>query len=170
MHTSGRGDDALRRHRVSLPGHSYFITICTDQRIDGLNDPAIATVIHKEILAIKADGHWTSRSYVIMPDHLHLFVRISESLPLSRCIARLKSKTKRALQEGGLSWQGNFYEHRLRPDDSIEPVLRYLLLNPYQDNLVPSGETYRWFWLGAEDTEWFKLTTDQGIPFPDWLR
>ena len=103
-----------------------------------------------------------------MPDHLHLFIRLSDSLSLSRCIARFKTKTNPILQ--GIGWQANFYEHRLRPDDSSEDVLRYIFLNPYRGNLVSPGKTYPWFWLGKEEASWFTSLTGDGLPFPEWLR
>jgi len=103
-----------------------------------------------------------------MPDHLHLFIRLSGGLPLSRCIARFKTKTNPALR--GVGWQANFHEHRLRPDDSVESVLRYIFLNPYRENLVPKEEAYPWFWLGREEASWFTALTGDGLPFPEWLR
>ncbi len=36
----------------------------------------------------------------------------------------------------GLAWLGNFYEHRLRPDELIATVLQYLHLNPYHARFV----------------------------------
>jgi REP element-mobilizing transposase RayT len=104
-----------------------------------------------------------------MPNHLHLFVRLSGQLLLSRCVARAKAKTKSSLEAEGLSWQTNFYEHRLRPDDSAADVIRYLFLNPFRAGITPQGQRYRWFWLGAPEVEWFEPATDLGRPFPAWL-
>jgi putative transposase len=170
MHTRGHGEGALRRHRVSLPEASYFVTLCTEHRKPSLTQPVIADAIRAELSAIEDDGHWKQRGGVLMPDHLHLFVCLSGQLPIARCVARLKAKTKQALQAAHLSWQGNFYEHRLRPNDSVEEVLRYLFLNPYRGIRVPAAETYPWFWLGADEAAWFLPGSDQGRPFPEWLQ
>jgi len=69
-----------------------------------------------------------------------------------------------------LRWQGNFYEHRLRADDSVESVLRYLHLNPYRENLVLITETWPWFWLGKEEADWFVPLLDDSKPFPEWMQ
>jgi len=170
MYTRGRGDQALRRHRVSLPDTCFFLTLCLESRHVGLNENDTATAITAEIARIETDGHWRIRAGVIMPDHLHLLVHLAGSLSVARCVARLKSKTNVSLSARNLSWQGNFYEHRLRPNDAIAEVIRYIFLNPYRDRLVRIGEPYRWFWLGADESAWFKAGTDQSYPFAEWLR
>lgn len=104
-----------------------------------------------------------------MPDHVHLLFTLGETLPLGRAIAGLKSKTKAALDGTVLRWQGNYFEHRLRPDEPIETVLRYILLNPHRAGLVSNQTTYPWFWLGTEETTWFVPMLDDGKPFPEWL-
>jgi hypothetical protein len=73
------------------------------------------------------------------------------------------------LARAGLSWQGNYFEHQLRPDDSIEDVLRYLFLNPYRADLLSPLEVYPHYWICAQDSEWFEKTVDAGRPFPEWL-
>lgn len=105
-----------------------------------------------------------------MPDHLHLFVKLTGALGISRCVARFKAKTSRALNAAGLVWQANFFEHRLRANEAVGPVLRYLHLNPYRKALLGTGAKWPWFWLGAEDASWFDATLDDGKPQPEWLR
>jgi len=105
-----------------------------------------------------------------MPEHLHLFIKLHGSLDISRCVARLKSKTNPLLHSHDLRWQGNFYEHRLRSDDPVESVIRYLHLNPYRGNLVATSEVWPWFWLGQEEAGWFIPLLDDRKPFPEWLR
>lgn len=170
MHAAGHGEGALRRKRVSNVGASYFVTLCTADRQCGITTPTIATDIWAEVSAIESDGHWVFRAGVIMPDHVHLLVQLGETLTISRTIARLKAKTKRALESISAKWQPNFYEHRLRPDDLVENVVRYIFLNPYRTRLVGERETYRWFKLGAQEAEWFMPDTEKGAPFPEWLR
>ncbi|MBL9202229.1 MAG: transposase [Opitutaceae bacterium] len=164
-----RGYESLRRYRVTIPGASYFITLCTRDRHTGLNTPSVAGSIQEQIAALEADHALTIRATVIMPDHLHLFFLAGGNLSVGQIIGRLKTKTRGALAAVGIGWQGNFYEHRLRPDDAVEEVLRYLFLNPYRANLLPSSEIYPWFWLGPAEAEWFRPLLDDGRPFPEWL-
>jgi putative transposase len=170
MHTPGRGDGALRHQRVSLAGSSYFLTLCSTNRTLGMIRAHVASALRKEICSIETDGHWTLRAAVIMPDHVHLFVRLAGNLPISRCVARLKAKTRTALAMDGLSWQKNFYEHRLRPDDEVEQVVRYIFLNPHRCGLANESQAYEHLWLGEDECAWFEPQLDDGRPVADWLR
>lgn len=104
-----------------------------------------------------------------MPDHVHLLVTLGERLSLGQCVGRLKAKTRFLLSTASLRWQGNYFEHRLKADEPIETVLRYMFLNPYRANLLKLAEAYPWFWLGSAETEWFRPQTNHDRPFPEWL-
>ena len=82
-----RGYEALRRHRWSQRGFSYFVTLCTDHRKVGLDSDNVASVIRNELEACTGDGYWRLRGAVIMPDHLHLLVELTGDLPLGRILA-----------------------------------------------------------------------------------
>jgi REP element-mobilizing transposase RayT len=165
-----RGDEVLRRFRISQPHTDYFLTFCTSDRQSGLTVPIAASALRAEIEQIESDGYWTIRGAVIMPDHLHLLATLHDKHRLSRVIARFKSKTRPTLAATGLRWQGNYYEHRLRETDGIEGVLLYIFLNPYRAGLLVATESYPCFWLGAMEAVWFKPQLDEGKPFADWLR
>ncbi len=164
-----RGYAALRRHRYSTPGSNYFVTCCTQDRRKGLNAPAIAQSVVAEITACETASHSRLRGLVIMPDHMHLLLQLGTTLTLGQLIGRLKAKTCRILATASLRWQGNYYEHHLRPDDSLEQILHYLYLNPYRAGLLAVNTTYPWFLLGAEESAWFRPRSDDGRPFPEWL-
>jgi REP element-mobilizing transposase RayT len=165
-----RGDEVLRRFRVSVSHADYFLTFCTDDRRIGLTTPAVASALRHEIHAIEVAGYWTIRGAVIMPNHLHLLALLHDKLPLSRVVARFKAKSRSMLSAAGLQWQGNYYEHRLRKSDAIEGVLLYIFLNPYRAGLLDIPEVYPWFWLGVQEADWLQPRLDDGKPFADWLR
>ncbi|MBI2516170.1 MAG: transposase [Opitutae bacterium] len=165
-----RGHEALRRHRISLSGATYFLTLCTQERKPRLTCDPVAGAIRTEVADIETSGHWTPRGAVIMPDHFHVLVTLGRTLPLGQVIARFKTKTRAALAGVGARWQDNYYEHRLRPDEPVENVLHYLYLNPYRNRLLPAHEVYPLFWLGAEEANWFTPLLDDGRPFAEWLR
>ena len=165
-----RGDEILRRFRVSQPHTDYFLTLCAHDRKTGLTDPPVARALRDEMESIARAGYWTIRGAVIMPDHLHLLATLHDELPLSRVIARFKSKSRPALAAAGFQWQGNYYEHRLREGDAADAVLTYIFLNPYRAGIIPASASYPLFWLGAQESTWFKPRLDEGKPFPEWLR
>lgn len=105
-----------------------------------------------------------------MPDHMHLFFTLGERLTLSQSIARFKTKTQTLLRPQGADWQSNFYDHRIREIDSIESVIRYIYLNPYQAGTIQQNEAWPYFYCCETDWKWFQGLTDNGQPFPEWLQ
>lgn len=164
-----RGYASLRRYRTTIPGVSYFLTLCTRGRSAGLNRAEIAGAIREQIDALERDTALVLQAAVIMPDHLHLLGIVTGQLTVGQLVGRIKAKTRASLLDAEMHWQGNFYEHRLRPDDPIEDVLRYLFLNPYGAELLAPNETYPWFWLGQKEAAWFRPTLDHQRPLPAWL-
>jgi REP element-mobilizing transposase RayT len=134
-----------------------------------LNRPEIAGAIHAQLQALGGDASIELRAWVVMPEHLHLFFTLTGRLTVGQIVGRLKAKTRASLLVQALRWQGNFYEHRLRPDDRVEDVLRYLFLNPYRAKLVSLTDTYPHCGISATDAEWFRPTLDDNHPFPEWL-
>jgi putative transposase len=165
-----RGYVALRGHRYSAPQTCYFLTLCTRERRAGLTCDPVPSRITAELHAMEADDAITLRAWVIMPDHVHFFLRLHQRLTLGQVVGRLKAKTRSALLNGGIHWQGNYYEHRLRADDPVEEVIRYLYLNPYRANLVASDQPYPHFGIHADDHAWFRPLLDDDRPFPEWLQ
>jgi putative transposase len=163
------GPNALRRGRFSTPGATYFVTVCVAQRSAVLHDE-VAHLILAEAQAMDGEGVWRLRCMTIMPDHLHLLATILGRLTLSQAIGRLKAKTGPTLRQAGTAWQANFYDRHLRPDDEVEPIIRYILLNPSAAGLAASGACWPWFHCCADDWSWFSVLTDSGKPFPGWLK
>jgi putative transposase len=165
-----RGYEAMRGHRVSIPGAAYFVTLCTRGRVAGLDKGFVAKAIRTELTAMDSELAFALRSWTIMPEHLHLFFNVTDRLTLGQIVGRLKAKTRSVLLGAGLAWQGNYYEHRLRPDDAVEDVLRYIYLNPYHAKLIQPSEAHAYFWLSETDAQWFVPSLNDNHPFPEWLK
>jgi hypothetical protein len=118
---------------------------------------------------METDGVWLSRCAVVMPDHVHLLVRLFDKLPLGKAVARLKSKSAASLKTAGMSWQAGYFDHQMRPDEDRLPIFLYLYLNPYRAKLLHAGEVWPWFACGDADREWFMSMLEQGLPEPAWL-
>ncbi|MBM3852587.1 MAG: hypothetical protein FJ399_05470 [Verrucomicrobia bacterium] len=163
------GPNALRRGRQSSAGSCYFVTLCLHPRRPVLESP-VAAKISAECRHLHEEAAWSLRCMTIMPDHLHLFFRLGRRLTLSQAMARLKAKSRRLFQAPSTDWQKDFYNHRMRPQDSVERVIRYIWLNPYVDGLISQSQVWPHFHCCEEDWSWFSELTDENRPFPDWLR
>jgi REP element-mobilizing transposase RayT len=73
--------------------------------------------------------------YVIMPDHVHLFVRGDRSFTLSSWIGGLKRAMSARLKSPRL-WQPGFFDHILRSNESYSEKWSYVRDNPVRAALV----------------------------------
>ena len=111
----------------------YFVTFNTYRR-----RPVLARQeVHKAFcnFCLRAQGHAvTVGRYVIMPDHVHLFVAFPpDGLTLDRWIQALRSVIgKRLLALGMMKphWQEGFFDHLLRSDESYSRKWEYVRMNP----------------------------------------
>src|SRR5437868_1297100 len=113
--------ERLRRlDRIFSPSPIYFVTACTFNRRRVLATRAI----HQTFLdfAAAGEGHGAYvGAYVIMPDHVHLFVALEQDKNLSAWMKSLKnsfSKILRRLEITRPHWQKGFFDHVLRSGES----------------------------------------------------
>lgn len=163
-----RGYRALRKGRYSKAHLQYFLTLCSTAC--SLDKENCADQIRSTLLSLEKDHSIELISYVVMPDHLHLLFRLGDRLSLGQVIGRLKAQTRAALNGTGNCWQDSFYDHAIRPDDSIEAVLRYIYLNPCKANLVSTDDDWPHYFCRDDVWRWFSSATRNGKPFPEWLR
>jgi putative transposase len=80
--------------------------------------------------------------YVIMPDHIHLFVRGRPDFVLGRWIRLLKQSLAKADNSPTTKrqvWQEGFFDHVLRNDESYGQKWNYVRENPVRAGLVKSA-------------------------------
>lgn len=139
-----RKPNRLKNYDYSQSG-TYFITVCTCDRkpilshIDvGANCvrlTKIGLVIENEIKRLDTIyGNVFVDNYVIMPNHLHLIIRIEESgrtqfVPtISRIIKQFKGSITKHLSRS--VWQKGFYDHIIRDDNDYQTKWKYIDENP----------------------------------------
>ena len=170
MELPERRTDELRKGRVSLAGARYFVTVCARRPERRLVHTPIADAVSAVLARIEKDGDATFMASTIMPDHLHLLAILSERLSLSRIVGKLKALTEPALRGGDLRWQGNFFEHRLRPEDHTSDYARYIFLNPYRAHLIRRGEEWPWWKRSpAHDLDFLQMLEHGRFPPQVWL-
>lgn len=82
--------------------------------------------------------------YVLMPDHIHLFVRGGPDFVLSEWIKGLKRTIATTLEASGqkVVWQPGFFDHILRNDESYAQKWEYVRQNPMRAGLVRSTDEW----------------------------
>jgi putative transposase len=133
-----------RPHRLGLIYISqplFFVTFATRDR------KQIPSLAHAQI-ALEQYAHRAIENfnvalgrYVIMPDHVHLFVRGSRNFQLSPWIGGLKRAMSVGLAAPKL-WQPGLFDHILRSDESYGEKWNYVRENPVRAGLVKSAEDW----------------------------
>ena len=131
----------------------YFVTFNTHARRKILACPEI----HETFRAFcrKAVNHHVAVGrYVILPDHIHMFVVMpAEGILLARWVQSLRAnvgKTLLALGHAKPHWQEGFFDHLLRSGESYTEKWAYVLQNPVRAGLA--GRTEDWPYQGEIET------------------
>jgi REP element-mobilizing transposase RayT len=127
----------------------YFVTACVAKRRKLLATDAIHSAFRAFADRAPDCGAWVG-AYVLMPDHVHLFVAIdAETLSLSGWMKSLKGTLSSKLRADGEAppyWQKGFFDHVLRSGDSYSQKWNYVRDNPVRAGLAKDWE--QWPYLG----------------------
>lgn len=142
----------LPDYDYSLP-NIYFLTICTDKRRNIFWENVGAAIRRPEDITLSAFGkivhdvisnitdHYSAIRvdyYVIMPDHVHILLRIAAddsgrriaAPTISTVVNQMKGAASRAA--GFSLWQKGYYDHIVRSDEDYREIWNYISGNPMQ--------------------------------------
>jgi putative transposase len=137
----------LERIVPSIP--VFFVTACTYRRRPLLANDTVHNAFACFSRRAYAEHGVAVGRYVIMPDHIHLFVSRPDDFQLGRWMGMLKqclekalaSPTGRRLQKTPL-WQRGFFDHVVRSEESYGPKWEYVHDNPLRAGLVTSVDDW----------------------------
>ena len=130
-----------RLDRVFDASPLYFVTFCAHQRTAFLARDEIHAAFVLFAKRAERDFNVAVGRYVIMPDHVHLFVRGGRDFRLGPWIGALKQalgKAAKFSQAKGQIWEEGFSDHVLRSDESYSQKWNYVRENPVRAGLVRS--------------------------------
>src|SRR6476620_408151 len=123
----------------------YFVTFNTHERRRLL----AGSDIHDAFCSFceRAEEHDVAVGrYVIMPDHIHLFVAMpATGITLSEWVHALKTVLGKNLLRLGFQkphWQEGFFDHVLRSAESYSQKWDYVRMNPVRAGLVEDPEDW----------------------------
>src|SRR5947209_6557874 len=90
---------------------------------------------------------WYLKLLLLMPDHLHMLVGIPGDTRLSDLIRDFKRITARTAK---IDWQRNFFDHRLRHDESESEKAAYIRCNPVRPGLIEHHDQWQYAIDAAE--------------------
>jgi putative transposase len=122
----------------------YFTTICTIHR-QKIGDLGTAQRAFECYIRRARDEFGVAvGKYLIMPDHVHFFVRGSDDFKLAQWVNGLKraiSVAFGATKKHPL-WQPGFFDHVLRNDESYSQKWEYVHENPVRAGLIARADEW----------------------------
>ncbi len=139
--------NSLRKGRLSEVGRFYGLTKCCRDRAPMLakrvNGQVMAEMVVACIREMESRSIWACSGYVVMPDHLHLAVRLVEgdlAAAMKSFSSFTGSRINAALKRKGRFWQTGYYEHTIRGEKTLVAFLECIAMNPVRAGLI---EDYR---------------------------
>jgi putative transposase len=131
-----------RLQRIFATGPLYFVTFCTHERQRFLTTDKVHSAF--VVFAERAEENFNVAvgRYVLMPDHVHLFVRGGCNFRLGAWVGALKQTLAKAgvlTRAKGQVWQEGFFDHVLRSNESYSQKWNYVRENPVRAGLVKSA-------------------------------
>jgi len=133
----------------------YFVTFNTENRAHLLASPEIHEAFLEYCRGASDRQIYVGR-YVLMPDHIHLFVVLPEQdITLSSWVHGLKVMLGKRLQAMGHAkprWQRGFFDHLMRSAESYSEEWEYVRMNPVRAGLCSRPEE----WPFQGEVEWLE--------------
>ena len=125
-------------------GARFFITVCASPRgTNQLCNPEIWELMKESITHRQHRGDWWVHLLLVMPDHLHAIITFSDQ----RGMPHVMNHWKRYLRiHGGIEWQRDFFDHRLRRDESHVEKAHYIRMNPVRAGLAEAPGQWPYVW------------------------
>ena len=133
-----KGDDFIASQRRIFKEMENWLDRIGDVR--HLEKPEVAEVVQEAIQRRVHDGVWTVFEYAVMPNHLHMYVKM-ESGRLKQAVEKFKDWTgheaaKHVPLNGGRFWQREWFDHWSRTPEEGERIRGYIRQNPVKAGLV----------------------------------
>jgi putative transposase len=130
----------------------YFVTFCTMYRRPLLANDKVQEMFLEYARRGMAEHGVVVGRYVIMPDHVHLFVCGGPNFTLGIWVKGLKRALAVAITEERLGtaattpsariWQPGFFDHLLRNAENYEQKWQYVKENPVRNGLVQRADDW----------------------------
>jgi putative transposase len=147
INTGGRMENQLKITRRHLPhwtleGSIYFVTFCLNAETLNTDEQRIVLEHIKE-----GDGKfYDCYAAVVMPDHVHLLIRLKDGISLTRVMNGIKGVSAHKInlhrKIKGKVWQHESYDRIVRDGNEFDAKLKYMYNNPVKKGLTEEPENY----------------------------
>ena len=124
----------------------FFLTCCTYRRRPHLANEAVHTAFVDFAKRAHEEFNVAVGCYVILPDHIHLFIIGPQNFSLGKWVGALKRGVGSVVDRGQSRdpiWQRGFFDHVLRSNESYAQKWDYVRENPVRVGLVSNADQWR---------------------------
>ena len=92
---------------------------------------------------------------VVMPDHVHMILRLLSDKNLSDVLRIIKGRAARLVNQflirRGPLWIEESFDHVIRYEEEFEDKIEYVRQNPVKRGLVARPDDYKWLFVRGVD-------------------
>jgi putative transposase len=123
----------------------YFVTCCTYRRRPHLANEHVHDAFIRFGKRAQSDFAVAGGRYVILPDHVHLFVALPPDIKLGDWVGTLKRILAQEIDTADSRdpmWQRGFFDHVLRSKESYAEKWNNVRENPVRAGLVKNADDW----------------------------
>jgi len=106
-----------------------------------LTEPALGTALLESAGFYHRHASWFCHLFLLMPDHLHALLCFPRATDMRTVMGRWKAWQTRTLR---ISWQDNFFDHRIRNARELQLKADYIRQNPVVKDLCKNAADWPW--------------------------
>jgi REP element-mobilizing transposase RayT len=127
----------------SESGLTFFVTMRLKSPEPIFANPKSADLVVETIQFFRRQGEVEVYGYVVMPDHVHVLLKLLSPLTLSRWLNRFKSYVAHKLGFGTI-WQRGCWSEVIDKDHFVRQKLNYIHENPVRARITETAVDYKW--------------------------
>ncbi len=106
-----------------------------------LNNPDHARIVADSLLFFDGERYFID-TFVVMPNHVHVLIRLQNEFPLENVIQSWKQFSARLINQlsdkSGSFWHKRYWDRLVRSEEHFWKIRRYILKNPEKAKLQES--------------------------------
>jgi REP element-mobilizing transposase RayT len=125
---------------------TFFITInCKPRGMEHLTAGDLPAKLFESVAFLRDRRRWFPELFLLMPDHLHALVSFpwEKDQGMNRVLADWK---RYVATKHGVSWQRDYFDHRIRSEQDHVSTWFYIRENPVRAGLVKTFDQWPHIW------------------------
>jgi putative transposase len=128
------------------PSRIFFATTSTSMGKRVLQTERNAGLLIDVLRSLVAERKFELHDFVIMPDHVHLLIEVSNDMTIEKAMQLIKGRFSHRLSHElgykGEVWQRGFTEEQVMNRESFEMHREYITQNPVKAGMVTSADDF----------------------------